>query len=118
VLRKLYGHRLPLFLGVLIFTLSGVLHPLFHMNIGGGERHSAVFGKTVPAHGTQHDARHHGHHGFCPVCAGLFSSAEVPELPPAPAVADTPADYAEIATIVRLPEFILSQQVRGPPVLS
>lgn len=126
MLRELKGVRFPLFLGVMLFALSGVLHPLFHMNSGccdhpagtnqafaaphsdSGQSENRDDNRKAPIHKDSH----------CPVCAGLFSSAEIPELPMLPVLPELPTVYRCILSTPHLPEFSVHRQVRAPPVLS
>jgi len=114
LLRKLKQYRFPLYLGALLFALSGVLHPLFHMldddgccRTASAASHSS-HDRSAPAHPDSH----------CPVCAGLFSSAEIPESVAEPAVPELPAIYLCILSAPHQPEFAVHRQERAPPVLS
>jgi hypothetical protein len=119
LLRKLKKYRFPLYLGAMLFALSGVLHPLFHMLDDDECRTaaSATVGKAASPHSHHdHDRKHHDSN--CPVCAGLFSSAEVPELAAEPAIPELPAVYVCILSTPHQPEFAVFRQERAPPVLS
>lgn len=114
MLRKLKQYRFPLYLGALLFALSGVLHPLFHLLDDDGCR-STVSAASHSSHDRNAPAQPDSH---CPVCAGLFSSAEVPEPAAEPAVPELPAVYVCLLATPHLPEFAVHRQVRAPPVLS
>lgn len=121
MLRKLKKYRFPLYLGALLFALSGVLHPLFHMLDDDGRRaSSATFGTAASSHTSGgHDQKAPDHHdSHCPVCAGLFSSAEVPTPPSLPAAPERPTVYLCVLPTPHQPEFAVKQQVRAPPFLS
>lgn len=119
MLRKLKQYRFPLYLGALLFALSGVLHPLFHMLDDDGCRTaSATVEKAAAPHSPgDHKAPEH-RDSHCPVCAGLFSSAEVPEELPEPVLPGLSTVYACILSTPHQSEFAVYQQVRAPPVLS
>lgn len=121
MLRKLKQYRFPLCLGALLFALSGVLHPLFHMlNDDGCRASSATVEKATSSHAPgDHDKKTpERHDSHCPVCAGLFSSAEVPEPMAEPAVPELSAVYVCILSTPHQPEFAVHRQERAPPVLS
>jgi len=106
-------------MGAMLFALSGVLHPLFHMLDDDECRTaaSATVGKAAAPHSHHdHDRKHHDSH--CPVCAGLFSSAEVPEELPEPVLPELSTVYVCILSTPHQSEFAVYQQVRAPPVLS
>lgn len=122
MLRKLKQYRFPLYLGALLFALSGALHPLFHIEDGEccGDGISAATGGAASSHSSHdHDRKAPTHHGsHCPVCAGLFSSAEVPELMAEPVIPELPTAYVCILSTPHQPEFSVYRQERAPPVLS
>jgi hypothetical protein len=118
VLRKLKKHRLLLYLGAILFAFSGVLHPLFHPDGGCCNDRRTITAQQHSDH-RRHDRNAPLHQvSHCPVCAGLFSSAEVPAPPVEPAVPEQPAVYVCILSTPHQPEFAVYRQVRAPPVLS
>lgn len=114
MLRKLKQYRFPLYLGALLFALSGVLHPLFHLLDDDGCRSTASTA-SHSSHDRNAPAQPDSH---CPVCAGLFSSAEVPEELPEPVLPELLTVYVCILSTPHQSEFAVYQQVRAPPVLS
>lgn len=119
MLRKLKQYRFPLYLGALFFALSGVLHPLFHqLDDDGCRTASATVEKAASSH-PSHDRNAPAHRdSHCPVCAGLFSSAEIPDPAPEAAIPELPTVYVCILSTPHQPEFSVYRQVRAPPTLS
>ena len=114
MLRKLKQYRFPLCLGALLFALSGVLHPLFHMLDDDGCCRTA----STASHSSHDRSAPAQPDSHCPVCAGLFSSAEIPQLAAEPVIPELATAYVCILSTPHQPEFAVHRRERAPPVLS